>query len=118
AIGAGGRKPDLLHLPRAQPEAAANPRRTPRRLQPRLFLDRRTDDHPLRHLGDRDPRLRLAHASRLAGRPNRDGHGTARALLLTTRASPSKVQHISRLGIMCVLLLVSSPSEQPTAAAG
>ena len=50
-----------------------------RRLQPRVLLDRRTRHASLRHLGHRDPRLRLAHAARLAGRSDGAGAGTAGA---------------------------------------
>ena len=41
-----------------------------RHLQPRLLLDRRARDAALRPLGDRDSRVRLAHAARLARRPD------------------------------------------------
>ena len=43
-----------------------------RRLQPRVLLDRRARDAPLRPLGDRDPRVRVAHAAGLARRPDGD----------------------------------------------
>ena len=44
--------------------------RGPRLLQPRVFLDRRARDAALRPLGDRDSGVRLAHAARLARRPD------------------------------------------------
>ena len=40
--------------------------RPSRRVQPRVLLDRRAHHDSLRHLGDRDPRVRVAHAARLA----------------------------------------------------
>ena len=42
-----------------------------RRLQARVLLDRRARDAALRPVGDRDPRVRLAHAARLARRSDR-----------------------------------------------
>ena len=52
--------------------ADAVARRRRRRLQPRVLLDRRAHDAALRPLGDRDPRVRLAHAARLARRSDRE----------------------------------------------
>ena len=48
-----------------------------RRLQPRVLLDRRTHHAALRPLGDRDPRVRVAGAARLARRSHGQRPGTA-----------------------------------------
>jgi CDP-diacylglycerol--glycerol-3-phosphate 3-phosphatidyltransferase len=62
----GGHRPDFLHLPRAQQPADAVACRVEGHLQPRVLLDRRARDAALRHLGDRDPGIRVADTTRLA----------------------------------------------------
>ena len=72
AVDPRGGESDLLHVSGAERAADAVEGRPTRLVQPRLLLDRRARHAPLRSLGDRDPRLRVAHAARLARRP--DGH--------------------------------------------
>ncbi len=83
-----GRRPHLPHLARARgPEgdgmsAAPGPDRgapaaPAALLLAHLLLDLRAHDHPVRPDGHRHPRVRVAHAARLARRPHGARHGPA-----------------------------------------
>ncbi len=70
------RQPDPLHLPGAERQAdSARVESAQPGLLARVLLDRRADDASLRPVGDRDPRVRLAHAARLDPRPDGAGNG-------------------------------------------
>src|SRR5512140_3839975 len=70
AFGRHGRQPDLLHVSGAEPAAGAQRRRPDGAVLARVLLARRAGHVRLRPAGDRDSRLRVAHAAGLARRPD------------------------------------------------